>query len=49
VEQANGIDIYRMVDCTLEVRVFSRTPIGTIVPTIEDVDQFQDFIVLGIE
>lgn len=47
-EQVNAIDVYRMVDCTLELRVFSRTPLGATTPTIEGTDQFQDLIVLGI-
>jgi hypothetical protein len=36
-DTVNDIEVFRVIDCTLKVRVFSRTPIEPIVPTIEDV------------
>jgi hypothetical protein len=36
-DTVNDIEVFRVIDCTLKVRVFSRTPIEPIVPTIEDI------------
>lgn len=45
----NGIRLYRMVDCQLVVRVFSRTPISIQppIPTLEDHTQDPNLQVLG--
>lgn len=36
-DTVNDIEVFRVIDCTLKVRVFSRTPIEPEIPTIEDI------------
>jgi len=40
-DTVNDVTIYRMIDCMLTTRCYSRTPLDPIQPTIEDVDQIQ--------
>lgn len=46
---ANDIRLYRMVDCALTVRVFSRTPLATVnpEPAIESIVQSPGLTILG--
>lgn len=46
---ANDIRLYRMVDCTLSVRVFSRTPLAIVNPetAIESIVQSPGLTILG--
>ena len=44
----NDFRLYRMVDCMLELRVYSRTPLPTEhLPTIEEIDQVPNITILG--
>jgi hypothetical protein len=44
----NDVRVYRMVDCSLDVRVYSRTPIPVETgPTIEQVVQAPNFTIIG--
>lgn len=49
LDRVNDVTMYRMVDCSLDVRVFSRTPIenSPIVPTIEDIVQAPGLTIIG--
>lgn len=38
-ERVNDIDVYRMVDAQLEIRVYSRTPLPAPSPAIEEIGQ----------
>lgn len=46
VEAINDVRIFRLIGCSLVIRVFSRTPNPIITPTIEDLSQDQTEIVL---
>lgn len=48
IDTINDVRVYRMVDCSLEVRVFSRTPMpieGG--PTVEDIQQVPNLSIIG--
>lgn len=45
---ANNVRLYRMVDCMLVVRAYSRTPIPeTAIPTVEDFSQDSGLTIIG--
>jgi hypothetical protein len=45
-ESINDITLYRMVDCNLTIRCFSRTsPLRAPIPTIEEIDQDAELII----
>ena len=44
---AHDFRLYRMIDCMLELRVFSRTPLGDEFPTIEDIEQAPGLTIIG--
>lgn len=45
-EQVNDVTLYRMVNCTLVIRCYSRTsPLRTPIPTIEIIDQEPELII----
>jgi hypothetical protein len=48
-DSANDMRLYRMVDGTLEIRVYSRTPIDDVVigPAIEEIDQAPNLTIIG--
>jgi len=47
-DHANDIRLYRMVDCQLVVRVYSRTPLPADgIPTVETIEQAPDFTIIG--
>jgi len=47
-DRINDVDVYRIVDCSLDVRVFSRTPKGTPIQTIEEELQDPNLDVGGV-
>lgn len=48
LDSANDVRLYRMVDCQLVVRVYSRTPIPSISePAIEEIDQAPNLTIIG--
>ena len=44
-DRINDVPIFRMIDCSLKIRVFSRSPIFSQVPTIEEVTQIPELII----
>jgi hypothetical protein len=48
-DTANDMRLYRLVDSTLEIRVYSRTPIDDVVsgPAIEQIDQAPGLTIIG--
>jgi hypothetical protein len=44
-DRINDVPIFRMIDCTLKIRVFSRSPIFTQIPTIEDITIIPELII----
>lgn len=44
-ETINDLIVYRMVDCNLTVRCYSRTPLLEPIPTIEDITIIPDLII----
>lgn len=49
IDRVNDMRLYRMVDCTLVCRVFSRTPIedAVTVPAIDEIDQAPNLTIIG--
>jgi hypothetical protein len=48
LDSSNNVRLYRMVDCQLTVRVYSRTPIPTeSAPAIEEIDQSPNLTIIG--
>lgn len=49
IDRINDVPVYRMVNCSLDVRVFSRTPLvqAPVVPTIEEIDQNPNLTIIG--
>jgi hypothetical protein len=48
LDSANDVRLYRMVDCQLGVRVFSRTPAPTVAePAIETITQAPNLTIIG--
>jgi hypothetical protein len=41
----NDLEVFRMIECTLTVRVFSRTPVEIFIPTIEEVTVIPELII----
>jgi hypothetical protein len=41
----NDLEVFRLIDCSLKVRVFSRTPIEVLIPTIEEVTIVPELII----
>lgn len=44
-EQINDVNVYRVIDCQLVIRVYSRTPLDLVQPTIEEIIQDPDLII----
>jgi len=44
-ETINDIQIFRMINCQLVIRCFSRTPIGLVIPTIEEISIVPELII----
>ena len=44
-DRINDVPIFRMIDCSLKIRVFSRSPIFSQIPTIEDITQIPELII----
>jgi len=44
-ESINDLTIFRLINCQLIVRVFSRTPVEDLIPTIEEVTQIPELII----
>jgi len=38
-DRVNDVNVYRLIDCALTIRVYSRTPLDVPVMTIEEIDQ----------
>jgi hypothetical protein len=49
IDSVNDVRLFRMVDSTLEIRVYSRTPIesATAGPSIEEIDQAPGLTIIG--
>lgn len=48
IDTINDVRVFRMIDCQLEVRVFSRTPISDEPgPAIEDIQQVPNLTIIG--
>jgi hypothetical protein len=48
IDRINDVRVYRMVNCALDVRVFSRTPMPSEGgPTIEDIQQAPNLSIIG--
>jgi hypothetical protein len=41
----NDLQVFRLIDCNLKVRVYSRTPIEVLIPTVEEVTQIPELII----
>ena len=44
-DRINDVPVFRVIDCTLKVRVFSRTPRRLQIPSIEEVTQIPELII----
>jgi hypothetical protein len=44
-EEINDIPVFRLINCQLVIRCFSRTPIDEIIPSIEEVTQIPELII----
>ena len=44
-EQINDVRVFRLINCMLVIRCFSRTPIEVDIPTIEEITQIPELII----
>lgn len=46
VEYVNDVRVFRQINSTLSIRVFSRTPTPFVTPTVEEIDQDTDLLIV---